>query len=62
MTGKTTGQKLIYIGGFLLLLGGIGSNPNILLGGIGGWVLMVAGFGVMLFGVVKRASERKNQE
>ncbi len=61
MAGKTTGRKLIYIGGFLLLLGGIGSNPNIL-GGIGGWVMMAAGFGVMLFGVVKRASERKSRE
>ena len=63
MTGKTTGQKLIYIGAMLLLLGGIASNPGIpFIGGIGGGVMMVAGFGVMLFGVVKRASERKNQE
>ncbi len=62
MSKKTTAQKLIYIGGFLMLFGGIASNPAIIFGGIGGWALMVAGFGVMLFGIGKCANGRKSLE
>ena len=62
MPEKTTGQKLIYIGGMLLLLGGISSNPAIpFIGGIGGWVMMVAGLVVMLCGVGIKAKQKRSR-
>lgn len=51
---KTNKQRLIIIGGLLILLGAGGSNTNIPYGGVIGAVLMVAGAIVMIVGATRK--------